>query len=85
MELAQKAFLTALEDGDAQMAKQQLTEVQKLSDFLASDLENEIVKSDVVTPVGPKRHFRWWSTSDEIPRAFQCTNRVRQQAWFHVF
>jgi|TARA_R100000805_G_C3549605_1_gene61910 hypothetical protein len=57
MELAQKAFLTALEDGDAQMAKQQLTEVQKLSDFLAGDLENEIAKSDVVTPVGPRDIF----------------------------
>ena len=33
MEQAQKAFITALEDGDGQMAKQHLSEVQKLSDF----------------------------------------------------
>lgn len=45
MEQAQKAFLTALEDGNGNLAKQHLTEVQKLSDFLQDDLQNEIVKS----------------------------------------
>ena len=55
MEQAQKAFISALENGDGQMAKQQLTEVQKLSDFLAEDLQGEIAKSsDVVTPHGPR-------------------------------
>ena len=38
MEQAQKAFIDALETGDGQLAKQHLTEVQKLSDFLANDL-----------------------------------------------
>ena len=33
MEQAQKSFITALENGDGQMAKQHLSEVQKLSDF----------------------------------------------------
>ena len=46
---AQKAFVDALENGDGNLAKQHLTEVQKLSDFLAEDLQNEIAKSDVVT------------------------------------
>jgi hypothetical protein len=57
MEQAQKAFLTALEDGDGKMAKQHLSEVQKLSDFLADDLHQEIAKSDVVTPQGPRDIF----------------------------
>jgi len=58
MEQAQKAFISALESGDGQMAKQQLTEVQKLSDFLAEDLQGEIAKSsDVVTPQGPRDIF----------------------------
>ena len=58
MEQAQKAFISALESGDGQMAKQQLTEVQKLSDFLAEDLQGEITKSsDVVTPQGPRDIF----------------------------
>ena len=57
MEQAQKAFITALEDGDGQMAKQHLSEVQKLSDFLADDLHTEIAKSDVVTPQGPRDIF----------------------------
>ena len=57
MEQAQKAFITALEDGDGQMAKQHLSEVQKLSDFLADDLHQEIAKSDVVTPQGPRDIF----------------------------
>jgi len=54
---AQKAFVDALENGDGNLAKQHLTEVQKLSDFLAEDLQNEIAKSDVVTPQGPKDIF----------------------------
>ena len=54
---AQKAFVDALENGDGNLAKQHLTEVQKLSDFLAEDLQNEITKSDVVTPQGPKDIF----------------------------
>tara|TARA_R110002012_G_scaffold72338_2_gene184959 strand:- start:2733 stop:3086 length:354 start_codon:yes stop_codon:yes gene_type:complete len=58
MEQAQKAFITALENGDGQMAKQQLTEVQKLSDFLAEDLQGEIAKSvGVSTPQGPRDIF----------------------------
>ncbi len=57
MEQAQKSFITALENGDGQMAKQHLTEVQKLSDFLADDLHQEIAKSDVVTPQGPRDMF----------------------------
>lgn len=46
MEQAQKAFLSALEEGDGKLAKQYLTEVQKLSDFLQDDLQGEIVKSE---------------------------------------
>jgi hypothetical protein len=57
MEQANKAFLDALESGDGRMAKQHLTEVQKLSDFLADDLHGEITKSDVVTPQGPRDIF----------------------------
>ena len=57
MEQAQKAFIDALESGDGSLAKQHLTEVQKLSDFLADDLQNEITKSDVVTPQGPRDIF----------------------------
>lgn len=57
MEQAQKAFITALETGDGNLAKQHLTEVQKLSDFLADDLSGEIAKSDIVTPQGPRDIF----------------------------
>tara|TARA_R110002051_G_scaffold72015_1_gene130172 strand:+ start:4532 stop:4864 length:333 start_codon:yes stop_codon:yes gene_type:complete len=57
MEQAQKAFINALENGDGSLAKQHLTEVQKLSDFLADDLQGEITKGDVVTPQGPKDIF----------------------------
>ena len=57
MEQAQKSFITALENGDGQMAKQHLSEVQKLSDFLADDLHTEIAKSDVATPQGPRDIF----------------------------
>ena len=57
MEQAQKAFIDALETGDGQLAKQHLTEVQKLSDFLADDLVSEITKGDVVTPQGPRDMF----------------------------
>ena len=57
MEQAQKAFIDALENGDGNLAKQHLNEVQKLSDFLADDLQNEITKSDVVTPQGPRDIF----------------------------
>ena len=57
MEQAQKSFITALENGDGQMAKQHLSEVQKLSDFLADDLHQEIAKSDVVPPQGPRDIF----------------------------
>jgi hypothetical protein len=57
MEQAQKAFISALETGDGNLAKQHLTEVQKLSDFLADDLNGEIAKSDVVTPQGPRDIF----------------------------
>ena len=57
MEQAQKAFIDALENGDGSLAKQHLTEVQKLSDFLAEDLQSEIAKSDVVTPQGPRDIF----------------------------
>jgi hypothetical protein len=57
MEQAQKAFIDALETGDGQLAKQHLTEVQKLSDFLADDLVSEITKGDVVTPQGPRDIF----------------------------
>jgi len=46
MEQHQQAFLRALEDGDGSLAKQHLTEVQKLTDFLVEDLHNEIVKSE---------------------------------------
>ncbi len=45
MEQANKAFLTALEQGDGSLAKQHLNEVQKLSDFLLEDLQTEIFKS----------------------------------------
>jgi len=58
MEQAQKAFIDALESGDGSLAKQHLTEVQKLSDFLAEDLRSEIAKSnDVVSPQGPSDIF----------------------------
>jgi len=45
LEMAQKGFLTALEGDDAEVAKQHLTEVQKLADFLADDLNTMITKS----------------------------------------
>jgi hypothetical protein len=45
MEQAQKAFATALKEGDGNLAKQHLTEVQKLSDFLLEDLQSEIFKA----------------------------------------
>ena len=57
MKQAHKAFIDALENGDGSLAKQHLTEVQKLSDFLAEDLQSEIAKSDVVTPQGPRDIF----------------------------
>jgi len=46
LEQAQKGFLTALESDDAEVAKQHLTEVQKLADFLADDLNTVIAKSE---------------------------------------
>ena len=46
LEQAQKGFLTALESDDAEVAKQHLTEVQKLADFLADDLTTIIAKSE---------------------------------------
>ena len=46
MEQANKAFLTALEQGDGSLAKQHLNEVQKLSDFLLEDLQTEIFKAE---------------------------------------
>tara|TARA_E500000318_G_scaffold61030_1_gene56641 strand:+ start:257 stop:634 length:378 start_codon:yes stop_codon:yes gene_type:complete len=55
MEQAQKAFATALEQGDGNLAKQHLTEVQKLSDFLLEDLQTEIFKSEnAATKTGAK-------------------------------
>ena len=57
MDAAKEAFIDALETGDGQLAKQHLTEVQKLSDFLADDLVSEITKGDVVTPQGPRDMF----------------------------
>ena len=50
MEQAQKAFLTALESGDGSLAKEHLSEVNKLSDFLLEDLNTEIAKSQDVLP-----------------------------------
>ena len=46
LEQAQKGFLTALESDNAEVAKQHLTEVQKLADFLADDLNTVIAKSE---------------------------------------
>ncbi len=46
LEQAQKGFLTALEGDNAEVAKQHLTEVQKLADFLADDLNTLIAKSE---------------------------------------
>tara|TARA_R100001377_G_C3172541_1_gene103609 strand:- start:518 stop:937 length:420 start_codon:yes stop_codon:yes gene_type:complete len=57
MEQAQRAFIDALENGNGSLAKQHLTEVQKLSDFLADDLQGEITKGDVVSPQGPQDMF----------------------------
>ena len=55
MEQAQKAFLSALESGDGNLAKQHLSEVQKLSDFLQDDLHSEITKS--TNTIGAKDIF----------------------------
>ena len=57
MEQAQKAFISALESNDGDLAKQHLTEVQKLSDFLAEDLQGEIAKSKVEKSLGPNDIF----------------------------
>lgn len=57
MEQAQKDFISALESGDGNLAKQYLSEVQKLSDFLADDLHQEIAKSTVVNPQGPRDFY----------------------------
>ena len=46
LEQAQKGFLTALESDNAEVAKQHLTEVQKLADLLAYDLNTVIAKSE---------------------------------------
>lgn len=54
MEQAQKAFATALEQGDGSLAKQHLTEVQKLSDFLLEDLQSEIFKANLTRTPGAK-------------------------------
>ena len=57
MEQAQKAFISALESNDGDLAKQHLTEVQKLSDFLAEDLQGEITKSKIEKSLGPNDIF----------------------------
>jgi len=46
MEQHQKAFIDKLEEGDANLAKQHLSEMQKLADFLSEDLNGEIAKID---------------------------------------
>jgi hypothetical protein len=50
MEQAQRAFLTALESGDGNVAKEHLSEVSKLSDYLLEDLNLEIAKSQDALP-----------------------------------
>jgi len=50
MEQAQRAFLTALESGDGSLAKEHLSEVSKLSDYLLEDLNTEIAKSQDALP-----------------------------------
>jgi hypothetical protein len=46
MEQHQKAFIDKLEEGDANLAKQHLSEMQKLADFLSEDLNGEIAKTE---------------------------------------
>jgi|TARA_R100000482_G_scaffold57976_1_gene21032 hypothetical protein len=59
MEQHQKAFLSNLEDGDANLAKQHLSELQKLADFLSEDLNGEIAKAENLKNglVGPNDIF----------------------------
>ena len=45
MEQHQKAFIDKLQEGDANLAKEHLSELQKLADFLSDDLNGEIAKT----------------------------------------
>ena len=45
VEMAQKGVVTALESDDAEVARQHLTEVHNIADFLADDLNTMITKS----------------------------------------
>ena len=53
MEEHQKAFITALTSGDANLAKQHLNEVRKVADYLSEDLSAAIAKSESGLTVGP--------------------------------
>ena len=50
MQQAQHAFQTALESGDGSLAKEHLSEVSKLSDYLLEDLNLEIAKAQDALP-----------------------------------
>ena len=53
MEEHQKAFITALTSGNANLAKQHLNEVRKVADFLSEDLSAAITKSENCLTEGP--------------------------------
>jgi len=53
MEEHQKAFITALTSGNANLAKQHLNEVRKVADFLSEDLSAAITKSENTLTTGP--------------------------------
>ena len=53
MEEHQKAFLSALTSGDANLAKQHLNEVRKVADYLSEDLSAAISKAESGLTAGP--------------------------------
>ena len=53
MEQHQKAFISALTTGDANLAKQQLNELRKVADYLSEDLSAAIAKAESGLTVGP--------------------------------
>jgi|TARA_R110000787_G_scaffold23927_4_gene68219 hypothetical protein len=57
MEEHQKAFLSALTSGNANLAKQHLNEVRKVADFLSEDISAAIAKADSDLSVGPNDIF----------------------------
>jgi hypothetical protein len=53
MEEHQKAFLSALTNGDANLAKQHLNEVRKVADYLSEDISAAIAKAESGLTTGP--------------------------------